>query len=142
MKLIVTRKSHTRLQDGKEVTYQKGESFDGTARELEAFKDRLVAADDEKPTAPKADRPALLARAKELGLNLPGNIKTDALVSAVEEAEKAAAVASAHAERIKGMEEKTDDELLTLAEGLKLDDIPTDRAELIAAIIEAQDVAQ
>lgn len=41
MKLKVTHKYHSRSEDGRPVTYRKGDSFDGTERELKAFGDRL-----------------------------------------------------------------------------------------------------
>lgn len=61
MKLVVTRKSHTRREKNGPVTYVAGQSFDGTAGELKAFGDRLEAASakqEPKGEGKKAEKPA------------------------------------------------------------------------------------
>ena len=41
MRLVVTRKSHSRPDKGRLVTYFKGDQFNGSQKELDAFGDRL-----------------------------------------------------------------------------------------------------
>lgn len=57
MKLKVTRKGHNRYEgdglDKKVVTYKVGDTFEGTERELAAFKDRLTSAEGEAPKGGK-----------------------------------------------------------------------------------------
>lgn len=60
MRLVVTRKSHGRREDGKLVVYQTGDEFDGTERELRNFSDRLSAVSD-SDTPPSRDQLAMQA---------------------------------------------------------------------------------
>lgn len=57
MKLKVTRKGHNRYEgEGREaklVTYKVGDVFEGSERELAAFKDRLAVAEEAAPKKPK-----------------------------------------------------------------------------------------
>ena len=68
MRLEVTRKSHSRSEPSKKggkrrlVSYEQGDTFDGTERELLAFSDRLKASVPDKPkrkrkAEPVADEP-------------------------------------------------------------------------------------
>lgn len=57
----VYRKSHSRMEDGKIVTYAKGEELDASDRELKAFSDRLrpkgtVAASSEKDVVASSEK--------------------------------------------------------------------------------------
>lgn len=60
MKLKVTRKAHNRYEgEGREahlVTYKVGDTFEGSERELAAFRDRLV--NTEAPKKPKGGKAA------------------------------------------------------------------------------------
>lgn len=51
MKLRVTRKSYSRREGGKLVTYRPGDKFDGTETALKQFGDRLTR--DNTPDEPK-----------------------------------------------------------------------------------------
>lgn len=58
MKLEVTRKGHSRievLEGGKRqaVNYGVGDTFEGTEKELKAFKDRLKVSDERAKPGPK-----------------------------------------------------------------------------------------
>ena len=58
MKLRVTRKGHNRYEgegrDAKLVTYKVGDVFEGSERELAAFRDRLVNTEAPVPAPKKA----------------------------------------------------------------------------------------
>lgn len=56
MKARVTRKTHSRREKGRLVTYRKGHELDVSERELAAFGDRLeVVQAKTKPKQPKAE---------------------------------------------------------------------------------------
>ena len=150
MKLRVTRKSITITVDGKEITKNKGDEFEGTARMLLAFRDRLEAVSGKATLkdagADEADRAALLAKAKELGITGAANMKLAKLQAAVEakEAELAAAkLAELAAAKLAELEAMTDEELTELAvvAGLTEEQMAT-REDLIAALTGGQDGAQ
>lgn len=88
MRLKVTRLRHNRREkiDGRMTTrtYHAGDTFEGTARELERFGDRLAAVAEAEP----AQDPELTVRqqADLLGLTYPHNISDAKLAERVAEA--------------------------------------------------------
>lgn len=95
----VYRKSHSRMEDGKLVTYAKGEELDATDRELKAFSDRLrpkgtVAASNEKDTTTdeatvdlaKLTKSELIEVAEKLGVVASLNWSKSDIIFAIEEA--------------------------------------------------------
>lgn len=95
----VYRKSHSRMEDGKLVTYAKGEELDATDRELKAFSDRLrpkgtVAASSGKDTTTdeatvdlaKLTKSELIEVAEKLGVVASLNWSKSDIIFAIEEA--------------------------------------------------------
>ena len=77
MQLRVTRKGHTRSETDKDgrlvaVHYGKGDTFDGTEKELKTFGDRLerVSGGDKPPEPDGMDD--LRKQAEELGIEVDG----------------------------------------------------------------------